>query len=144
MSTLSTNAINAQIGRRLAAVRAKEGLIQTEFAERLGITSRAYINYERGEREIPAALLISLLNAFGVDPLWVLVGPSDEPVLCGDRPKPKLLVESEEMVKRWLERHRKRLPRARQDRLVELLHERALVTGRVEIDYLEKIGLIAA
>lgn len=144
MSTLSTDKTNREIGRRLAAVRAKEGLIQTEFAERLGISSRAYVNYERGEREIPAVLLISLLNTFGIDPLWLLVGPGDEPVLSGDRPKPRLLSDIEEAVKRWLERQRKRMPRDKRDRLVRLLYERALLTGQIEMDYLEKIGSIAA
>ena len=144
MSSLSTDPTNRQIGRRLAAVRAKEGLIQNEFAERLGISGRAYINYERGEREIPAVLLITLLQEFGVDPQWILVGPGDEPVLSGDRPKPKLLIEIERTVAQWLKSHRKRLTEDKQNRLVELLYERTLVTGHIEMDYLEKIGSIAA
>lgn len=144
MSVLSTASVNAQIGRRLAAVRAQEGLIQTEFADRLGISGRAYVNYERGEREIPAALLIALLNVFGIDPMWVLIGPGEEPLLASDRPKPKLLVDIEEAVKHWLDRRRKRLPPEKRERLVQLMYERALLTGQIEVDYLEKIGSIAA
>jgi transcriptional regulator with XRE-family HTH domain len=47
---------------------------QFEFADTLGLSARAYANYERGEREMPAALLLRLYELFNVDPVWVLTG----------------------------------------------------------------------
>lgn len=76
MSKLSTEEINLQIGRRLAAVRDRARLVQTEFAERMGLSPRAYQNYERGEREVPAVVLKALYEVYGADPLWVLTGLS--------------------------------------------------------------------
>ena len=57
MSRLANPEENVSIGRRLAGVREHRHLTQTEFAERLALSPRAYQNYERGEREIPAAVL---------------------------------------------------------------------------------------
>lgn len=76
MSKLSTASDNSQIGRRLAQVRDRSRLIQTEFAERMGVSPRAYQNYERGEREVPAVVLKALYEVYGADPLWVLTGLS--------------------------------------------------------------------
>lgn len=74
MSKLSTDEVNLQIGRRLAAVRDRTRLVQTEFAERMGLSPRAYQNYERGEREVPAVVLKALYEVYGADPLWLLTG----------------------------------------------------------------------
>lgn len=76
MSKLSTIKENAEIGRRLATVRDRSRLIQVEFAERMGVSPRAYQNYERGEREVPAVVLKALYEVYGADPLWVLTGLS--------------------------------------------------------------------
>ena len=78
MSKLSTTDTNAQIGRRLAALRDRTRLAQTEFAERMELSPRAYQNYERGEREVPAAVLTALYEVYGADPLWVLMGLSSD------------------------------------------------------------------
>lgn len=47
---------------------------QIEFAEKLGLAPRAYANYERGEREMPAAVLLRLYELFSIDPVWLLTG----------------------------------------------------------------------
>ena len=59
---------------RVGAVRAHFALSQTAMAERLGLSLRAYQNYERGEREIPVALVHALYAEFKVDPVWLLTG----------------------------------------------------------------------
>lgn len=59
---------------RLATVRKETKLTQTEFAERVGVSRRAYVNYERGEREIPSAFVIKLYNKFSINPNWILLG----------------------------------------------------------------------
>ena len=67
------------LGHRLAAVRAQTGLTQGEFAESLGLSLRAYANYERGEREVPTALVQSVRQTYGIDSDWLMFGPGDEP-----------------------------------------------------------------
>ena len=62
------------IHERLATVRKDADLTQTEFAGRVGISRRAYVNYERGEREIPSAFVIKLYDNFSISPNWILLG----------------------------------------------------------------------
>ena len=62
------------IQERLATVRKDADLTQTEFAGRVGISRRAYVNYERGEREIPSAFVIKLYDNFSISPNWILLG----------------------------------------------------------------------
>ena len=64
--------------QRLLAVRASTGLSQQAFADALGVSLRAEQNYERGNRKVPAEILLTLAHRFGVDPLWVLQGPERE------------------------------------------------------------------
>ena len=80
----STSPIDKEmIGRRLAAVRAKVGLSQEAFAEALGLSKRAYIHYERGEREPPAGLFKALYDLYGIDYLWLMSGTDPEPQQAG-------------------------------------------------------------
>ena len=59
---------------RLAEVRKDTDLTQTEFAEKMGISRRAYVNYERGEREIPSSMLLLLHDKLSISPTWMLTG----------------------------------------------------------------------
>ena len=72
MSRLATERQNLAFGERLATVRAGQGLNQTDFAESLGLSPRAYANYERGEREAPLAVLRTLYDVYGIDPAWMI------------------------------------------------------------------------
>ena len=85
MSKLSSEDDNLVMGRRLMAVRVASGLTQADFADKLGLSLRAYANYERGEREMPTALFRSLCETFRIDPLWQLTGPGEDPGLVGRR-----------------------------------------------------------
>ena len=85
MSKLSTEEDKLLLGLRLMTIRTSSGLTQFEFADRLGLSPRAYANYERGEREMPVALFKSLCDSFRIDPLWLLVGPGEEPDHIGNR-----------------------------------------------------------
>ena len=71
------------IGRRLAAVREHVGLSQEAFAEALGVSKRAYIHYERGEREPPAGLFKSIYDLYDIDYLWLMSGTDPEPQQAG-------------------------------------------------------------
>jgi transcriptional regulator with XRE-family HTH domain len=144
MSSLSDDKLNAEIGRRLVAVRKALDLAQNAFAEHLGVSPRAYQNWERGEREIPAALLRSLYDEFTIDPLWMLKGPGDEPLDAGVRPNPSLVKDVVLAVEVWLQRRRKTLPTAKKAELVALLYEHFLNGGEVEAKHLNSMLSIAS
>lgn len=144
MSSLSNNKFNAEIGRRLVAVRKVSDLAQNAFAERLGVSPRAFQNWERGEREIPAASLRSLYEKFAIDPLWMLKGPGEKPIDAGVRPNPSLVEEVVLAVEVWLQRRRKTLPMAKKAQLVALLYEHFLNEGAVEAKHLNSMLSIAS
>lgn len=61
------------LGTRLRANRDNLGLTQAQMAKKLGVGLSSYQCYERGERDIPASVLISLVG-LGVDAAWLLTG----------------------------------------------------------------------
>ena len=65
------------IAENIVKLRKKLGLTQDEFALKLGITTRAYVNYERGERKPPYELLIKLSNDFNVNLNWLINDKGD-------------------------------------------------------------------
>lgn len=93
MSRLASDEFRTEVGVRLATVRAASGLTQVKFAERIGLTDRAYSNYERGIREIPATVVRELLDAFNIDPVWLLKGIEEEPEYLLDRKLDRQLLE---------------------------------------------------
>ena len=63
---------------RLRSLRESAGLTQTDVAELLGMQQNQYSRYERGERELPMHLFVTLAKYYGVS-LDYMVGLSDEP-----------------------------------------------------------------
>ena len=55
-----------KISARLRLVRKQQGLSQAEIAEKLGITTRTYQNYEQGVTKLPAEELYKLVLLFGI------------------------------------------------------------------------------
>ena len=55
-----------KISERLRLVRKQQGLSQAEIAEKLGITTRTYQNYEQGVTKLPAEELYKLVLLFGI------------------------------------------------------------------------------
>jgi transcriptional regulator with XRE-family HTH domain len=76
-----------KIGERLLRFRQEKKLSQAEFAGRLGVSPGAYKNYERGDREIPASVLLALHQEFEVDPLWLITAEDDDSLRPRMRPK---------------------------------------------------------
>ncbi|MCX8281766.1 helix-turn-helix transcriptional regulator [Phyllobacterium sp. 0TCS1.6C] len=66
------------VGKRLSEVRTRLGISQIPFAETLGISSSAYKNYERGEREVPLKLIIDICEKYEVNPAWLILGKGSE------------------------------------------------------------------
>ncbi|MEW6646519.1 MAG: helix-turn-helix transcriptional regulator [Pseudomonadota bacterium] len=72
-------AISAEIGNRLkdarrASARGGKPMSQKELAEALGLSLRAYQNYERGDRPISQNLISAVMSVFGISPYWLLLG----------------------------------------------------------------------
>ncbi len=133
MSILSTGKQDAVIGRRLLAVRDAFGLTQTDMAARLGITMRAYANYERGEREMALAVLHALYARFGVDPVWVMAGPGAEPVMAGQRRIDSDLLERViALVEEGLRKSQRTLKPDKMARLIRLAYEHCAEHGAVD------------
>lgn len=70
--------IVSNLGARLSAVRKSEGLSQEQMSERLEISRSTYQYYERGERDVPAYVLQNAFTKFDIDPLWLLMGESED------------------------------------------------------------------
>ncbi len=77
-----------EIGGRIRKLRAN--LSQKEMSKRLGISERSFWNYESGERQPPADVLMKLSLMFGISMDWILTG----------RHKPVSLESAREEVKR--------------------------------------------
>ena len=82
---MSSTKSEGSAGIRLLSIRKEHECSQSTFGEQLGISLRAYQNYERGERPIPKRVVASLQEKYGINPVWLLTG--DGPMKDGD-PEP--------------------------------------------------------
>lgn len=94
MSRFANSTFNNELAGRLKAVRRELGLTQNELAATVGISARAYANYERAEREIPASVCEALYVRHQLDPLWLLTGPGPRPVYAFERAMDFRLLQS--------------------------------------------------
>lgn len=133
MSSISTTELNQAVGERLATVRAATGLSQPAFAAGLGLSFRAYCNYERGEREMPVAVLRALYEVHDVDPVWLLSGPETDPVIAQERRlNLPLLEELIRVIEEHLHQARKTLKPGKKARLIRLAYQRCMLAGQVD------------
>ncbi len=66
--------INSTLGDRLKSIRQSNNFSTNKFAEILGIAQSAITKIENGQSEPSAKTITSLIEKFGVDPLWLLTG----------------------------------------------------------------------
>lgn len=145
MSILSTDEINLAMGRRLMAVRSMCGLTQFEFADQLQISPRAYANYERGSREMPAMMFKLLRDAFDIDPLWLIEGPDDKPILVRGRVMDmELMEEIVRMVFEWQRKQRKSLKPDKLARVIRLAYDTCADDGGLDRGRLHQMMTLAA
>lgn len=145
MSSIATEGDKKAMGARLARVRADSGLNQIDFAARIGIHPRAFANYERGERELPATVVKAVAQVLRIDPLWLLSGPDVEPVLCGARRLDlDLLEEIVTMIETWLTKNRRSLVPSKKGRVIRLAYEHCVDRGRIDAGYLKEMMALAA
>ncbi|MGD2093033.1 MAG: helix-turn-helix domain-containing protein [Candidatus Aminicenantes bacterium] len=62
------------LGKRIKAARKKYGLTQTLFANQMGISKGAVINYEKDYRVPDALFLIRMVRQFNISSEWLLLG----------------------------------------------------------------------
>ncbi|MHB8453700.1 MAG: helix-turn-helix domain-containing protein [Acidiferrobacterales bacterium] len=118
---------------RVGKVRAHFALSQTVMAERLGISLRAYQNYERGEREVPVVLVHALYETFRVDPVWLLTGEGSM-MLAEDQRKrldQELLDRVVGAVEKFEADIKKSLSVENKSRLIGLLYEKSQLLTEV-------------
>lgn len=79
----------AEMGKRLASVRADSGLPVTQFAASLDAIEADYSAWEAGENEMPTQLLRALFDRYDVDASWLISGEgkryNETKVLSRDR-----------------------------------------------------------
>lgn len=145
MSSIATTDGNRAIGVRLAAVRASTGLSQNAFATSLGLSPRAFANYERGEREMPVALFRALFEVHGIDPIWLLCGPESDPVRALERRMDAALLEAVvRVIEEGLRRAGKRLRPDKKGHLIRLAYQRCALAGRADARELRDLLSLAA
>lgn len=59
---------------RLLMVRKSTGLSQADFGSELGLSDRAYKNYELGIRKLPLDVLIDIAQKFDTSIEWLVTG----------------------------------------------------------------------
>lgn len=145
MSSIATEDDKKAMGARLARIRADSGLNQIDFAACIGVHPRAFANYERGERELPAMVVKAVVQNLRIDPLWLLSGPGAEPVRCGARRLDlDLLEEIVTMIEAWLTKNRRSLAPTKKGRVIRLAYEHCVERGRVDSGYLKEMMSLAA
>ena len=97
------------LGVRIALYRKEQGLTQIQLAKILGISQQHMGSFEHGIRKIPASMLPTLSELFGIS-LEVLYGQNNKPVKRG--PTPKLLQQVERLAS---------LPKSKQKFVIEML-----------------------
>jgi len=145
MSSIASADQNDALGQRLVTVRATTGLSQSAFADTLGLSLRAYANYERGEREMPVALFRALYETYGIDPVWLLAGPGEQPVKAATRTMDFALVDTiTQCVDAELAMMGKKLKPAMRLRILKAVYALSAEKGRLEVGSVKELLSIAA
>jgi transcriptional regulator with XRE-family HTH domain len=66
-----------KLGDRLKLLRNKLKLSQKEMAQKIGIATSTYQNYERNERKAPETFIVDTSTAFEVSMVWLLTGEGE-------------------------------------------------------------------
>lgn len=98
-----------ELGERITAYRKEQSLTQTQLGKVLSMSQQNIAAFENGTRKVPASLLPTLAQLFGVS-LEALLGQKEKPGKRG--PTPKLLRQVEQLSY---------LPKSKQKFVMEML-----------------------
>ena len=62
------------LGARLVVIRGEERMTQQRMADKFGVSTRTYQDFEHGKRPIPSDVLIEISEAYSVNLNWLLRG----------------------------------------------------------------------
>lgn len=141
MSSSTSPLDKVLIGRRLAAVREELGLSQEAFADSLGVSKRAYINYEHGEREAPMGVIKAVFDLYQVDMAWLLSGSGEAPKRSSATVDFRLIARIASEIERQLAAHGRELKDEHKARLYKALYLVALERGELDRDAV--VGAVA-
>lgn len=75
---IDMDAFNAEVGRRLAALRAANGFAKIRhFATDMGVDEDRYSKWEKGENTLPPYAAIAICKRYGVTTEWLYRGIPD-------------------------------------------------------------------
>jgi len=69
--------VSNSVGERIALVRG--GMPTAKFAKLCGVGKATLLSYEKNETEPKVSFLQVLINDFGADPQWLLLGEGEPP-----------------------------------------------------------------
>lgn len=100
-----------ELGTRIRAYRKELGFTQLQLAKILGISQQHMGSFENGIRKIPASMLPTLTELFGIS-LETLYGQEEKDKPAKRGPTPKLLQQVEQLAS---------LPKSKQKFVMEML-----------------------
>lgn len=62
------------LGARLVIIRGEERMTQQRMADKFGVSTRTYQDFEHGKRPVPSDVLIEISEAYSVNLNWLLRG----------------------------------------------------------------------
>ncbi|NDV20941.1 helix-turn-helix domain-containing protein [Pseudodesulfovibrio sp. JC047] len=68
---------NETVGDRIRTIRG--GVSQKEFAEKYGLNRNTLARYEKGDNDPSASFLKALIEDYGLDANWLLLGGEEPP-----------------------------------------------------------------
>jgi len=132
------------IGRRLAAVRAELGLSQAALADQVSLSKRAYIHYERGEREVPTGLIKALYDLHGIDPVWLMSGTEAQPQKARTGTVDFKLVDMIVLaLDRELEAVGRQMRPEHRARVIKALYQLGIEQGRISQEIVSNVVAVA-
>lgn len=104
---------------KLKELREDRNLTKKQAANGIGITERAYIAYEYGERDVSTDTLVKIANFYGVTTDYLLDIRTDTPEPLEALANQKSMKEFEQiLLKKYLE-----LPLEQRDTIIKLLRD---------------------
>jgi len=113
---------HVSLGARLAISRIDASLSQQRAASCLGASLDSYLLFERGKKAIPAAALVRLQKAFGIDAALVLLG-SEMSGSSADRSALRAFVSD---LDRYIDSRQRRIAPERREAIISRWHHARL------------------